>query len=184
MQRKERITVLLQLIKRLKERGSWCGETHIQKATYFLQEMLRVNLGYTFIMYKHGPYSFELTDELTKLRADRLLKLLPKGGYGPSIVLEESPYINKLFVENRDMLDEHHFSVEYVSGKLADKKVMELERLATALYVTRETMETNAEIRTKRIRELKPHVSEKDAQRAIEIIDDMMKELAQRSLMH
>jgi uncharacterized protein YwgA len=81
----------------LKERDSWCGETHIQKAVYFLQELLQVRLGFEFIMYKHGPYSFELTDELTTLRANRLLRLIPREGYGPSIVVnEESHYLHKL----------------------------------------------------------------------------------------
>jgi len=26
----------------MKEQGSWCGETHIQKCSYFLQEMMAV----------------------------------------------------------------------------------------------------------------------------------------------
>ena len=69
MERLQRAAVLLSLIEQLKDRGSWCGDTHIQKTTYFLQELLKVPLGFEFILYKHGPYSFDLEDEITALRA-------------------------------------------------------------------------------------------------------------------
>jgi hypothetical protein len=42
-----------------------------------------VPLGFTFILYKHGPFSFDLRDELTAERADGLLKLDVQPGYGP-----------------------------------------------------------------------------------------------------
>lgn len=45
----QRAAVVFSLIDALSAAGSWCGETHIQKATYFLQEMLDVQLGYDFI---------------------------------------------------------------------------------------------------------------------------------------
>ena len=46
MDRMRRAALLLNLADRLKERGSWCGERNLQKAVYFLQEMLKVPLGY------------------------------------------------------------------------------------------------------------------------------------------
>lgn len=65
MKRLQRDAVILSLIENLRAKGSWCGETHIQKATYFVQELLRVPLEFEFVLYKHGPYSFDLSDELT-----------------------------------------------------------------------------------------------------------------------
>jgi hypothetical protein len=73
MKRQKRDAILLELIDKLERRGSWCGETHIQKATFFLQEMLRVPMDFGFILYKHGPFSFELRDELTAMRADNYI---------------------------------------------------------------------------------------------------------------
>jgi hypothetical protein len=91
MHRLQRAVVLLSLLEQLKERGSWCGEAHLQKATYFLQELLGVPLGFDFILYKHGPYAFDLGDEITALRADNLLTLQTRRpAYGPSIVPAEA----------------------------------------------------------------------------------------------
>ena len=60
MERLQRAAILTELMDRLRADGSWCGETHVQKATYFLQEVLGVQTGFEYILYKHGPYSFDL----------------------------------------------------------------------------------------------------------------------------
>ena len=44
MERLKRYAIVLSLIEQLRERGGWCGETHIQKTTYFLQNLLKVPL--------------------------------------------------------------------------------------------------------------------------------------------
>src|ERR1700692_4850556 len=81
-----RCALVVDLVKRLHERGSWCGETHLQKAFFILQDMSKSNFGYKFIIYKHGPYSFELNSELTAMRAANILEFeVLKEGYGPSI---------------------------------------------------------------------------------------------------
>ena len=36
------------LVGQLRESGNWCGETHLQKAVYFLQTARRVPMGYSF----------------------------------------------------------------------------------------------------------------------------------------
>ena len=38
MKKLQRDAVLLSLINEMKEKGSWCGETHIQKATSLLRD--------------------------------------------------------------------------------------------------------------------------------------------------
>ena len=87
MERLKRSALVIALIEQLRNKGSWCGETHIQKTIYFLQELLRVPLGFEFILYKHGPYSFDLSDELTAMRADELVELKLQQPYGPSVSL-------------------------------------------------------------------------------------------------
>ena len=90
MNRLQRAAVLLTMLDALKQRGSWCGETHLQKSVYFLQELFGVPLGFTFVLYRHGPYSFDLSDEITALRADLLLDVQPAQPYGPSLVPGEN----------------------------------------------------------------------------------------------
>jgi hypothetical protein len=60
MNRLSQDAVLVGLARRLYEQGSWTGETHIQKAAYLLHELLAVPFDFAFILYKHGPFSFDL----------------------------------------------------------------------------------------------------------------------------
>src|SRR5262249_38243894 len=132
----KRAAVLLTLLECLKAHGSWCGETHLQKSTYFLQELLKVPLDFNFIFYKHGPYSFDLSDAITGLRADQLLGLKIRDPYGPSLVATEgAQWLYDRFPVPRDVYMQ---AVEFVATRVGQKTVADLERLATALYVTLE----------------------------------------------
>ena len=174
MTRLQRAAVLLTLLDALKQRGSWCGETHLQKSVYFLEEMCRVPLGFSYVIYRHGPYSFDLSDEITALRADRLLDLQPKPPYGPTIVRGENaehflPNFGKTVRQNSPQ-------IEFVSEQLGSFTVFELERVATALYVTRELAPSTDDLRrASRLHEIKPHISIEDALQAIRYVDGMSK---------
>ena len=177
MERNKKAVVLLGLIEELRGNLSWCGETHIQKATYFLQEMMQVPLGFDFILYKHGPFSFDLADEITAMRADNLLKLQPQPyPYGPSILPgAASESLMKRFPKT---LKKYSLHTAFVAEKLGGKKVNELEKLATALYVTFEN-ESGAEVksRARRIHKLKPHISTDEALKATKIVDQFIEAL-------
>src|ERR1700676_2619421 len=90
MKEPQREALLLEFVRRLKNSGSWCGETHIQKSTYFLQEMMGVPLELNYIFYKHGPFSFELNDRLTALRGNGLVDLRSHEPYGPHLLASAS----------------------------------------------------------------------------------------------
>jgi uncharacterized protein YwgA len=81
-----RFAIILDVIKRLRAKGSWCGETHLQKALFILQDATKSSFSYKFIMYKHGPYSFDLKNELAAMKASNVIEFkFPIDGYGPSI---------------------------------------------------------------------------------------------------
>ena len=108
---------LIELIEKLRQEGSWCGETHVQKAVYFLQNLMGVPLQFDFILYKHGPFSFDLRDELTALRADGILRLETRGLYGARIAAtDQSIYIR---VHPRTLPDTIRLSTSHLdrSGK-------------------------------------------------------------------
>jgi uncharacterized protein YwgA len=170
MERNKKAVVLLGLIEELRDNLSWCGETHIQKATYFLQEMMQVPLGFDFILYKHGPFSFDLADEITAMRADNFLKLQPQPyPYGPSILPgEASKSLMKRFPKTLQKFSSH---TTFVAEKLGGKKVNELEKLATALYVTSGNKSSGDVQRAQRIHDLKPHVSIDEALEATKTVD-------------
>ena len=173
MKRRQREAVLLALANALRKHGSWCGETHLQKATYFMQELCDVPLKLEFILYKHGPFSFELRDELTAMRADGLMEMrIQPPPYGPSLVTAESG--QQLMTRWPNTLRRHSDGIDFVAKELGSLGGADLERVATALYVTKANPEADADVRAQRIHDLKPHVSPEQARAAVETVDTLM----------
>jgi hypothetical protein len=178
--RLKKAAVLTRFVGALRERGSWGGETHIQKATYFLQELLGVQFGFRFVLYWYGPFSFDLRDELTGLRSDELLTLHPQDPYGPSYKpTERASYIQSLFEKT---LDEYRERIDFVADQLGAQGVKSLERLATGYYVTKELPSATVEVRADRLTKIKPHVSNEDAVAAIQMVDTMITQ--SKALLH
>jgi hypothetical protein len=175
MDRLRRASVLMRLIEQLRQNGSWCGETHVQKATLFLQNLMHVPLGFDFILYKHGPFSFDLRDELTSLRADELVRLEPQSGYGPRIATtDRSGYVQGLYSKT---LEKYEESISFVARKLGNKGVAELERLATALFLTDSTAPySSVEERAGKLTAVKPHVGRDEAIAAVAEVDGIIAE--------
>jgi hypothetical protein len=166
--------VLVGLARRLHDRGSWSGETHLQKATYLLHELRDVPFDFNFILYKHGPFSFELRDELGSMRADRLLEReVQPPPYGPRIIVtDRGRELEGRFARTMDRYGE---PLDWVADQLGDRGVVELERLATALWVTRELGEaTDVDARAARLHEVKRHVTVSVAADAVREIDGML----------
>lgn len=176
MRRLGRAAILVSLVESLRSHESWCGETNIQKATYFLQELAKVPLEFNFTLYKYGPYSFDLSDELTYLCGESFLEIeIRDAKYGPSYATGEmSEFLVERFPKT---LRRFQTQVEFVASWLGDKYVPELERLATALYVrlSSKALSSVGE-RAAKIQRLKPHIGRIDAKNAVEEVDDMLEE--------
>jgi hypothetical protein len=178
MDRLNRAAIITQFVARLRENGSWGGETHIQKGVYLLQDLLDVPLEFMFILYKHGPFSFDLRDELTSLRAAELLLLEAQAPpYGPRFAATELS--NRLRRMCADTLAQHDKDLEFVADVLGARSVGELERLATALYVTKQRTsrhDGSVRLRAECLNRLKPHVPIQAARSAVEEIDQLIAE--------
>lgn len=166
---REKRALVLSLIRKLIELDSWCGETHIQKSLYFLQALVKVPVGYNYILYKHGPYSFDLHRELMEMRANRYLDLVPRKPYGPSI---RPGHFAKMLERNSEVAARYAKHVEFVAEHLASKTVRDLEALSTALYVMRERSSSDAEA-VKMIMRLKPHITADMAETSLRSIKEM-----------
>ena len=175
MDRLKRAALITRLIELLREKGSWCGETHIQKATLFVQDLMKVPLGFDFILYKHGPFSFDLRDELTSLRADELVRLEPQWSFGPRITPTDlSNYIQNI---SSKTLKKYNDRIAFVANKLGAKGVTELERLATAFFLKqRPEAGVSIDDRSKQLTELKPHILPEIARAAVEEVDRIIEE--------
>jgi hypothetical protein len=161
----ERSAILLDLAAQLRANGSWAGETHIQKAAYFMQELLSVPSGFKFVLYWHGPFSFDLRDSLNKLETWGCIQTEEQPyPYGPKIV--EGPTSGKLKSVST-VPQEHAKSIQFVAQQLGKAKVSELERVATALFIELDPNVSPAD-RPDRLVKLKPHISREEAPNAFE----------------
>src|SRR6266849_277587 len=86
-------SIVLYVMKALKANGSWCGETHVQKTLFLCQELFGVPSNFKFILYKHGPYSFQLSEHLQGLIADEFIHVRSRPPYGPSLELSDDAIV-------------------------------------------------------------------------------------------
>ncbi|NQS97821.1 MAG: hypothetical protein HQ591_05150 [candidate division Zixibacteria bacterium] len=165
MKRLQKSAILISLIENLQKYESWCGETHIQKSTYFLQELLKVPLEFHFILYKHGPFSFDLRGELAAMLADDFYILEPQYNYGPKhIPSTGSNFLKENFTVT---IEKYSNEIVFVAQKLGNMRVDELERVATALYIKRKFKDNDADL-AKEIVKIKPHISMRLAKEAVQ----------------
>jgi hypothetical protein len=172
--KRDRYVLLMVLINELARRESWCGETHVQKATYLAQNLRNIPFNYDFLLYKHGPYSFELTDELTEMRADNLLVVRAQPyPYGPTLC--PSDLGQSMMLGRTGLIERYQARLREVAEICGGKGVAELERVATAYFVTRETG-ADASIRERgvQVNKLKPHISEAEAMATLRNVDEMI----------
>jgi len=171
MDRLEKASLIITFIEELCNNGSWCGETHIQKTMYFLQHLTNVPMEFKFILYKHGPFSFDLRDELTGLRADGLLYLDVRPPYGPGLL--PTPNAKRIRDHFLRTVRKYSEQMEFVTKYLGKKSVIELERMGTALFVILKTEMQNRSALANEINRLKPHVTIDDALIAAQEVDKM-----------
>lgn len=165
MKRGQRLALLTLLAREMRKRGSWCGETHIQKATFLLQELLGVDAGFDFILYRHGPFSFDLRDELFLMQADDLLELCVRAqGYGPTYA--PTSFSEEFLGRFPKTVSRYSGRIEFIADELNSKGVAELERIATAFFLcSREDISDEREC-AERLVMLKPHISSTEAREA------------------
>jgi hypothetical protein len=165
--------VLVGLARRLKDRGSWAGETHLQKAAYLMHELRGTDFSFGFILYKHGPFSFEMRDELTGMRSDGLIeRTIDDPRYGPRLsVTARGEELEKNLAGT---LNRYNDDLDWIASTLNRRGVVELERLATAMWMTRHKQDASADQRASAVTGIKPHISHDEALGAVEEIDRLL----------
>lgn len=162
MNRLQRVSLLAELMDRLIEQGSCCSETLAQKMSFLFQELLGVPLGFDFILYRHGPFSFELTDELTAMRADEQLVFRERAfPFAPDLVpADASKDLRKRF---SNVVARYARELEFVSEHLAVKDGTEIESLAMALFVQNELPFGDADDHVRRLCEIDRYLAASQA---------------------
>ncbi len=160
----QRSAVIATLVKDFRVRKAFCGETHVQKSVYFMQELLGVPLGFEYLLYIYGPFSFELQNHLAAMRADDMITVRPLD-YGTTF--EPGEQLSYLEEHLPKTIGRYRDAIGFVVGNLAGIGVKQLEQLATALYFTIAQPEETEEKRAERILEVKPHIRMDEALRAV-----------------
>jgi hypothetical protein len=172
----ERWAVIAQLVKDIRDNRGWAGETHIQKILFFLQELLNVPGGYRFVLYKHGPYSFDFHDDLARMLSNFILSVEPRPGYGPSFGLGETG--DNVIDRGTKVVAQYQRQLQFIVGVLGTKDVRTLERYGTALLLRSKYPGFDDATLGDKIVELKPHITTplaNEAVRAVAEIEDKAK---------
>ncbi|MGE5342227.1 MAG: hypothetical protein ACM3SY_12190 [Candidatus Omnitrophota bacterium] len=169
----KRMAIIIALIEKMAEEGSWCGETHIQKATYFLQALAKVPLEYEFVIYKHGPFSFDFKDELSEMFGGELITYFDRPyPYGPTLCPGESAenFLKKFPVT----LNKFGPHINFIARHLGKKNVASLEKMGTALFMMLKNENKGVQELASDINKLKPHVTVEEAERALLAVQALM----------
>ncbi len=161
MARIDRAAYLLFAMEQLKVSGSWCGETHVQKALFLGQELLGLPTHFRYILYKHGPYSFELSEQLQTLISDELVSVQPRPPYGPSLSITDAAKPLSAKAESDPEFSKH---IKFLARSLCKKTVSDLEKIATAEYLSkRSNKKSTLDILADELTEIKRHVTKEAA---------------------
>lgn len=176
METMQNYAVVLKLLRSMYDNDSWCGETHLQKASFFLKELTKVPINFDFILYKHGPYSFDLHDELSSMRADGLIeRVYQQMPYGPT--LRPTQAGEDIISRYPITLKKHGNKINFIASNLGNKGVGELEKLGTALYFLNKKPENTPiqEIALEMIK-IKPHIEAPDAVEALNKVQELIQQ--------
>jgi uncharacterized protein YwgA len=152
--------LLLAMIEKLRAQGSWTGKTHVQKAMFLVLEATPATPPFEFVLYKHGPYSFDIENELEQMKSYGAISQTPVAGYGVVLNLGE----NAEFVKKRSSLSPtEQESIARIAQFVGKKNVADLEKEATVAWIRNRENIRDTQAVAERIHDLKPHIPVADA---------------------
>jgi hypothetical protein len=148
--------------------GGFCGQTHVHKAAFIAQELLGVPLGLNWEMYTYGPFSRDVRPGLARCE-QRGMVAVQKHPKGLRIKRPVGAPRVQLPLELRE-------KVQLVARRLAPMDRDQLEKVATAAWVTRSNHERGMSVRARAaaVHEIKPHIDTDVAAKAVEYLDDLI----------
>jgi hypothetical protein len=161
--------IIATFIDRASQAKRFCGETFIQKSTFFLKELFKVPFDAQFRLYYYGPFSFDLRDQLRSMEADDIIRVKPHQWGATFVPGERFAMLQRQFPVT---LKKHEKEIEFVARELAPLGVKDLEPLATALFITREHPGDPVESRAQDLHATKPHIEMPTARASVTRIDE------------
>ena len=132
----EKHAIILEVIEQLANHGSWTGKTHVIKTLYLLKSTGKIEVPLEFLLYKHGPYSFEVESEIEEMLSYSAINYSNRmQGYGRSFNAGENTEFVK---KNGQLKAEVKDIIEKVCKFVNNRDVRELEELATVAWIQKE----------------------------------------------
>ena len=148
--------------------GGSSGKPNIHKIVYFLQEGLRLPLGYYFKMHYYGPYSERLEDRLALAKAMGYIDIaLAPDGFG-YIISPMDSHVDD--AEHSLGLGEE---IDAMIGKLLAMPLLDLELWATVHFIQRLRPTWDREKVVDTVRRVKPKFTAEKIDAAYQSIVDM-----------
>jgi len=154
-----RYGLIAELASKLPSKSPQFGKTVLQKMIFLLQKIYKVNLGYEFRLYTHGPFSTELLDDLdyTQLLGGVQINYVQSWGYEISPGAENDSLRDKA----NDFLKDKKQTIEKVIEEFGGLSAKDLELHSTIIFVDQDIKQTGQSFPRDRvvllINELKPH---------------------------
>lgn len=162
--------LLLAVIEQFHQSNELPKSIHVQKAASVLDSAGLLATPFTYILYKHGPYSLDVEFELDQMKSYSAIyadmtpafaQVLRTGRNG-ALVKHKAPLPAPGLV-----------AITRVCAFLSRRPLPEIELLATAAWVrSHEQLRTPLQI-AGRLRALKPYISDEDALRCNKEISDL-----------
>jgi uncharacterized protein YwgA len=154
--------LILYIVKKLNEVGSWTGNTHIQKILYLIQSKTGLKL-YDFVIYHYGPYSFDLRDDVDFLAINgRLEREVDEYGYHYRL-----PSDLKL-----SLPEEVKEKVDGIIETFGKAPTTLLELITTVDYVVKKSSGKDDGEIVEIVKRIKPHFSERAIELAMKWLRD------------
>ncbi len=161
--------IIATIIDRVGMANRFCGETLLQKSTFFLKELFGIPLAPKFRLYHYGPFSFDLRDQLRSMEADDVVRIRPHEFGATYIVGDRYPMLQRQFPKTLALYEKQ---IDFIISELSPRGVKDLEALATALYVTKSHDGANVDARAKELNTIKPHVEMDRARESVAKVDE------------
>lgn len=162
---------LLEAIEQFHANGEMPKSTHLQKAMFLLLANGVEQVPFSFILYKHGPFSVDIESEITEMKSYCAISADSRPGFSQVLV----PGMNAQALRQKGQLgNEERAAVAEVCRFLARKPLVEIELLATAAWIKANEQLGSPDEIANRLQVLKPYVTRPEAMRTLGEIENII----------
>lgn len=170
---------ILHAIDLLNKHDSWCGRIHIHKLLYLTHRLLHADLPFSFQLYRFGPYSFDLDNDLRALTSFGIVEQqLRSEAYGPT----HRPMANWHSIsELQEIPPAEKDKLAKMAELIGDSPSGELELVATCLWGEVDQLISGDDAKlVSWVQSVKPRYSKEKVAEALNTLRSMQAALAQR----